>query len=184
MNNSNKQNSGSEMLIKALGIKKMISDKMNNEANDNREEVIIYDLTAGLGRDTLVILSSYFDYIDGSNGNSNEYIPRLKLHMVDQDQIVALLLKDAMRRLNQLASLNQIDNDERSNIARRIVQCLSMEEGDGVTVLNRLIISDKNKESAAASSSDSSSTSYTPYPPDVCYLDPMFTTTKEEIKCC
>ena len=40
MKNNKQKNSGSEMLIKALGIKKMISDKMNNEANDNREEVI------------------------------------------------------------------------------------------------------------------------------------------------
>jgi len=179
MNNSNKQNSGSEMLIKALGIKKMISDKMNNEANDNREEVIVYDLTAGLGRDSLVILSSYLDYIDSSNGNSNEFIPRLRVDMVERDPIVALLLKDAMRRLHQLAATD--DNDERSK-AQQITQCLSMEEGDGVTVLNRLKMLDKDKESAAASaSSDSITTSYTPsYPPDVCYLDPMFPPRKKK----
>ena len=93
MNNNKQKKSGSEMLIKALGIKKMISDKkMNNEANDNQEEVIVYDLTAGLGRDTLVILSSYLDYIDSSSTTSNEYtIPRLRVHMVERDQIVALL---------------------------------------------------------------------------------------------
>lgn len=172
MNNNKQKNSGSEMLIKALGIKKMISDKMSNKAND-QEEVIVYDLTAGLGRDSLVILSSYLDCIDHSNGNSssNEYIPRLRVHMVERDPIVALLLKDAMRRLHQLAASNQIDTDERSNAAQRITQCLSMEEGDGVTVLNRLIVD-----------SDSSIISYTPssYPPDVCYLDPMFPPRKKK----
>jgi len=181
MKNNKQKNSGSEMLIKALGIKKMISDKTSKEANDNQEEVIVYDLTAGLGRDSLVILSSYLDYIDSSNGN-NEYIPRLRVHMVERDPIVALLLKDAMRRLHQLAASNQIDNDERSK-AQRIAQCISMEEGDGVTVLNRFMMLDKDKELAAASSSDSSSitTTYIPsYPPDVCYLDPMFPPRKKK----
>jgi len=179
--NNNKQKSsgggGSEMLIKALGIKKMISDKMNNEANDKEEEVFVYDLTAGLGRDSLVILSSYLDYIDSSN-NGNEDIPRLRVHMVERDPIVALLLNDAMRRLHQLAA-NDYDNedDERSK-AQRITQCLSMEEGDGVTVLNRFMMLDKDKESAAAaSSSDSITTSYTP---DICYLDPMFPPRKKK----
>ena len=177
---NNKQNSGSEMLIKALGIKKMISDKMNKEAKKEEEEVIVYDLTAGLGRDTLVILSSYLDCIDSSS-TSKEYIPRLRVHMVERDPIVALLLKDAMRRLHQLASSNQIDNDERSK-AQQITQCLSMEEGDGVTVLNRFMMLDKEKESAAAdSSSDSITTSYIPsYPPDICYLDPMFPPRKKK----
>jgi len=183
MNSSKQKNSGgggSEMLIKALGIKKMISDKTSKEANDNQEEVIVYDLTAGLGRDSLVILSSYLDCIDHSNGNSssNEYIPRLRVHMVERDPIVALLLKDAMRRLHQLASSN--DNDERSK-AQQITQCLSMEEGDGVTVLNRLKMLDKDKESAAAASSSDSIISYSPsYPPDVCYLDPMFPPRKKK----
>jgi len=164
MNTNKQKNSGSEMLIKALGIKKMISDKMSKD----REEVIVYDLTAGLGRDSLVILSSYLDYIESNGNGSNEYIPRLRVHMVERDPIVALLLKDAMRRLHQLASSNQIDNDERSNTAQRITRCLSMEEGDGVTVLNRLIVD-----------SDSSITS-TSYPPDICYLDPMFPPRKKK----
>jgi len=175
MNTNKQKNSGSEMLIKALGIKKMISDKMSKD----REEVIVYDLTAGLGRDSLVILSSYLDYIESNGNGSNEYIPRLRVHMVERDPIVALLLKDAMRRLHQLAATD--DNDERSK-AQQITQCLSMEEGDGVTVLNRLKMLDKDKESAAASaSSDSITTSYTPsYPPDVCYLDPMFPPRKKK----
>ena len=181
INNKQKNSGGSEMLVKALGIKKMISEKKMNfkEAND-QEEVIVYDLTAGLGRDSLVILSSYLDYIDSST-SSNEYIPRLRVHMVERDPIVALLLNDAMRRLHQLASSNQIDNDERSK-AQQITQCLSMEEGDGVTVLNRFMMLDKEKESAAAdSSSDSITTSYIPsYPPDICYLDPMFPPRKKK----
>ena len=56
-----------------------------------------------------------------------------------------------------------------------------MEEGDGVTVLNRLKMLDKDKESTAAASSSDSIISYSPsYPPDVCYLDPMFPPRKKK----
>ena len=91
-------------------------------------------------------------------------IPPIKVHMVERDPLVASLLLDAMRRLDILDSKG-------SNIAKFISKCLSMEEGDALSVLQRL--SDANGTSE-------SDLNLVPYPPDIVYLDPMFPPRKKK----
>ena len=150
--NSNKSaGSGNELLLKALGIKKMLSSE-----NNEQQQLVIYDLTAGLARDSMIMLSS----VAGNTETSS--IPPIKVHMVERDPLVASLLLDAMRRLDILDSKG-------SNIAKFISKCLSMEEGDALSVLQRL--------SHANSTSD---LNLVPYPPDIVYLDPMFPPRKKK----
>ena len=174
---------GEELLLKALGMKKML-----NNGNDD-EPFIIYDLTAGLARDSLVILKSFLEHQRTLSSSSSSYTgtatPQLKLHMVERDPIVALLLSDAMRRLNLLAdedvdasnpSYAFLSKDERRT-TQRMKQYLSMEKGDGVSVLNRLM---NSMGDVASGTSTIPSTSVVPYPPDICYLDPMFPPRKKQ----
>ncbi|KAL7504343.1 hypothetical protein ACHAXN_002010 [Cyclotella atomus] len=145
-----KDGSGDELLLKALGLKKMISVK-------NGEPLVVYDLTAGLARDSLIILHSFV------GNNANEVQPTIRLHMVERDEIVALLVLDAVRRLQLLAELEGADS-----YTRQLVQCLSMEQCDAVQVLENL------------SSNTTGKVQPVPFPPDVCYLDPMFPPRKKK----
>ncbi len=166
---------GEELLLKALGLAKII---MNRGERSDVDPIIIYDLTAGLARDSLVILTSFLDHWDAVSSSSssswNGTTPRLNLHMVERDPIVALLLSDAMRRLNLLADRDvvgaskYVTEDER-NRAKKMKQCLSMEEGDGVSILNR-----------SSTIPSTTSSAVVPYPPDICYLDPMFPPRKKQ----
>ncbi|KAL7455895.1 hypothetical protein ACHAWC_007801 [Mediolabrus comicus] len=152
--NSNKSSgSGNELLLKALGIKKMLSSENNEQ---QQQQLVIYDLTAGLARDSMIMLSS----VAGNTEKSS--ISPIKVHMVERDPLVASLLLDAMRRLDILDSKG-------SNIAKFISRCLSMEEGDALSVLQRL--SDAN---------GTSDMNLVPYPPDIVYLDPMFPPRKKK----
>ena len=110
---------------------------------------------------------------NSSDDSSDDHQYGLKLHMVERDPIVALLLSDAMRRLHLLTATTHDANEEEdgiTDIAKRIAHCLSMEEGDGVTVLNQLI-SDNNR---------SNNNSGCCMSPDICYLDPMFPPRKKK----
>lgn len=143
-----KESGGEELLLKALGLKKMLADKKKGDP------LVVYDLTAGLARDTLIILNSF--------AGNEEAVPQIRLHMVERDEIVASLVLDAMRRLQLLTEIDTADMH-----IRHLSQCLTMEEGDAVDVLQRL-------------SSDASEGKSTPFPPDVCYLDPMFPPRKKK----
>ena len=147
---SNKSGSGSELLLKALGMKKILSS--------DKHQLVIYDLTAGLARDSMIMLSSVISNIGEST------VQPLRLHMVERDPLVASLLTDAMRRLDILANLED-SNEE--NIAKLLTKSLSMEEGDAISVLERMLTDAKCIESV-------------PYPPDIVYLDPMFPPRKKK----
>lgn len=147
---SSKSGSGSELLLKALGMKKILSS--------DKHQLVIYDLTAGLARDSMIMLSSAI-----SNFGEPTAQP-LRLHMVERDPLVASLLTDAMRRLDILANL---ENSNEENIAKLLTKSLSMEEGDAKSVLERMLTDAKSIESA-------------PYPPDIVYLDPMFPPRKKK----
>jgi 16S rRNA (guanine1516-N2)-methyltransferase len=149
---SNKSGGGSELLLKALGMKKMLSS--------DKQQLVIYDLTAGLARDSMIMLSSAVSDISESTTQ------HCRLHMVERDPLVASLLTDAMRRLDILAGVEKNSNED--NNAKLLKKCLSMEEGDAVSVLKRL--------ADAKSSTDS-----VPYPPDILYLDPMFPPRKKKV---
>jgi len=147
---SNKNGSGNELLLKALGMKKMLSL--------DKQQLVIYDLTAGLARDSMIMLSSIISDIEEST------VPPLRLHMVERDPLVASLLTDAMRRLDILADVEKNSNE--GNIAK-LANCLTMEEGDALSVLESML-------------TDTRSTDSVPYPPDIIYLDPMFPPRKKK----
>ena len=145
---------GGELLLKALGIKKMISDK--------QEPLIIYDLTAGFARDSLIILNAFI-----RSANDQE-TPPIKLHMVERNKIVATLVLDAMRRLRLLAKLDAtISSELNTGHARQLIRSLTMQDGDAVEVLQSV-------------SSDQCKLTSPFYPPDICYLDPMFPPRKKK----
>lgn len=104
---------GSDLLIKAVG--------PNKCAKDGRQGPVIFDLTAGLGRDSLVL---------AMNGAS-------EVHMVERDPIVAALLRDAIRRLEALSEFHGSDN--RGNIAHELSKKLFLHPGDSVQVMAEII---------------------------------------------
>lgn len=75
---------GADLLVKAVAPKRC--------AANGQEGAVVYDLTAGLGQDSLVL---------ALNGAS-------KVYMVERDVIVAALLKDALRRISLVSSKNKI----------------------------------------------------------------------------
>eukprot|EP00804_Cyclotella_cryptica_P028201 CCRYP_011035-RA/>CCRYP_011035-RA protein AED:0.04 eAED:0.04 QI:412/1/1/1/0/0/2/134/408 len=154
---------GEELLLKALGLKKMITDR---QLDRNQEPLVIYDLTAGLARDSLIILNAF---VGNGHGGTPESLP-LRLHMIERDRIVASLVLDAMRRLRLVAQLNDTPDTRgmRATNAQRLLQCLTMEEGDAIEILER------------SSSGPCEENRSVLFPPDVCYLDPMFPPRKKK----
>ena len=183
---------GGELLIKALGLKKMISDNNRQQQQQQQQQtqqqpIVIYDLTAGFGRDSLVILSYILSLTSETTNDSGVVPPMARLHMMERNPIVGLLLTDAVRRLHLLATdaggrRQYDDNDEIQKkkkddlvtLARRMVQCLSMEVGDSTTtlLLRHKLSSSSTRIVTNTTVMDSSLLQHRP--PDICYLDPMF----------
>ena len=101
-----------------------------------------------------------------SNQESSSGMPTIRLHIVERDLIVGSLVLDAMRQLNLLASSSSSSSSnhqtslvslEEQNIAKQLARCLTMEQGGGVSVLNRLRISCST--SCVSSSQDGSTQS-------------------------
>ena len=136
-----------------------------------------------------------------SNQESSSGMPTIRLHIVERDLIVGSLVLDAMRQLNLLASSSSSSSSnhqtslvslEEQNIAKQLARCLTMEQGGGVSVLNRLRTSCTSTSSSSQDDSTQSTTinneasalsvqsSKVPYPPDVIYLDPMFPPRKKK----
>ncbi|KAL7534562.1 hypothetical protein ACHAWF_012054 [Thalassiosira exigua] len=165
-----------ELLAQALGIRKLSTEKGGDGA-----PLVIYDLTAGMARDSLVTLSSLLAN-DGDLGTTRRgRNSRPRLHLAERDPVVASLLRDALRRLGLSASRTSAESSAASSRLRgggddavRRSQCLSMEEGDGVFVLKRLA------STGASSGRGAGGASEVPYPPDVVYLDPMFPPRKKK----
>ena len=103
--NKDTDSGGGELLLKALGLKKMLAEKNCNKNNQD-DPLVVYDLTAGLARDSLVMLSSFL------GNESSQMMPAIRLHMVERDPIVGTLVLDAMRRLNLLASAASSSNHQ------------------------------------------------------------------------
>ena len=107
---------GSDLLIKAVGPGKVQSE-------DRKGGAVVYDLTAGMGQDSLVL---------ALNGAS-------EVHMVERDPIVAALLADALRRLDVLSNL--VGLDSRAELAREMSRKLHLHCGDSTKVLKDLLSS-------------------------------------------
>ena len=105
----------------------------------------VCDLTAGLASDSCIMAA-------GGAASVN---------MVERDPIVAVLLKDAFRRMDLIAKNDLLSNkgDEELIVrAKDLSNKLSFEENDAVSVAQRF-----------AQSKDEDADR-----PDICYLDPMF----------
>ncbi len=104
---------GSDLLIKAVGPTKC--------DRDGRQGCIIYDLTAGLGQDSLVLA------LNGAR----------EIHMFERDPIVAALLHDAIRRLEMLATVKA--SDSRVIKALELSKKLFLHPGDSMEVMPVII---------------------------------------------
>jgi 16S rRNA (guanine1516-N2)-methyltransferase len=109
--------SGPDLLTKAVAPRKGID-------NDN-SGATVYDLTAGLGQDSLLIVNAGAKVV----------------HMVERDPIVAALLEDALRRLSVL-SQHCTDNDTR-RVATDLSNRLSLQVNDGRQVLEAILAAEK-----------------------------------------
>lgn len=105
--------SGSDLLVKAVGPKRVASSK-------NSQGAIVCDLTAGLGQDSLVLALSGAAHV----------------HMVERDPIVAALLEDALRRLRLLSIAS--DLGPQAELALELSQRLTLHFGDGKSVIQNL----------------------------------------------
>jgi hypothetical protein len=119
-----------------------------------------------------------------------------RLHMMERNSIVGLLLTDAVWRLHLLATDAggrwQYDNNDEIQkkkdlvtLARRMVQCLSMEVGDSTTTLliRHKLSSSPTRIITNTTVMDSSLLQHRP--PDICYLHPMFPPRKKnKWPCC
>lgn len=107
---------GGDLLIKAVAPGKSQAD--------GRKGAVVFDLTAGLGQDSLIL---------AMNGAS-------QVHMVERDPIVVSLLQDALRRTNLLSGLQGID--ERAERAQELSTKLFLHYGDSKDIINQLEIPD------------------------------------------
>jgi 16S rRNA (guanine1516-N2)-methyltransferase len=106
---------GKDLLVKAVGPSKGVVC--------GSKGAVVYDLTAGLGQDSLVLA------LNGA----------IMVHLVERDPIVAALLKDAIRRLGIL-SCHQ-GSDLRAAMALELSKKMIVHQGDGAEVMAKLIAS-------------------------------------------
>jgi 16S rRNA (guanine1516-N2)-methyltransferase len=107
-----------DLLVKAVGPRKGLVDPTNGI----REGAVVWDLTAGLGQDSLVL---------ARNGAK-------KVRMVERHPVVAALLEDAMRRLELLAmaSTSQEGGDT-EDPSKALFETLDLSIGEGRDVLRK-----------------------------------------------
>lgn len=84
------------------------------------KDAVIYDLTAGLGQDSLLMACA------GAG----------RVHMIERDPIVATLLQDALRRLQVLSEAAESDLDTKDT-ASKLLDCMSLQCGDAVELLEQ-----------------------------------------------
>ena len=109
------------------------------------EGAIVYDLTAGWGQDSLQM---------ALGGAKN-------VHMVERDPIVAILLQDALRRVNLISQSNKANRSWQER-ASKLSETLTLQQGDSKEFLANLVTADGQMN-----------TELLP-PADIIYLDPMF----------
>jgi 16S rRNA (guanine1516-N2)-methyltransferase len=115
--------SGPDLLTKAVAPRKGTDNNSNN--NNNNSGATVYDLTAGLGQDSLLIANAGAKMV----------------HMVERDGIVAALLEDALRRLRILSDC--ADNHETRRVAADLSSRLVLEVNDGRRVLETILTAGK-----------------------------------------
>ncbi len=132
------QKADGEMLLKAISPSKYGGDNLLGGA-------IVYDLCAGFGQDSMLLASS---------------AKIAKVHMVERDPVVGLLLEDALRRLDLISQTVDGDTTD-SEKAGRLREKIELSLEDSVSFCNKMLEEFDSEESSISR-------------PDVCYLDPMF----------
>ena len=131
------QKQGGELLLKAVS-----PAKYGNNADEVEGGAIVYDLTAGFGQDSMIL----------AGGKTSQ------VHLVERDPIVALLLKDAYRRLELISNMDEADDR-----AYNLVKKLHIHQSDAKRFCQTRLVELEIEDQAGKSTA-----------PDVCYLDPMF----------
>lgn len=162
-----------DLLLKAVRLPPNQYHHNNNNYNDDTDRcpeppsseqrpLVIYDITAGLGQDSLLIAHNM---IKNKKNNNNTAGNTGHVHMIERNAIIATLLQDALRRLRLIATTtDSTTNDgDHQNMAQQLSQCLSMEWNDGFNALTKFPNHRNN---------------YTMVP-DIIYFDPMFPTRKK-----
>lgn len=201
-----------EMLLKALNLRQVYQTKKNSykSANiDSDDRLVIYDMTAGWGRDSLVIadaaISSAFNTIATltkrkDDDEADKYTERLgdahssrtldplescgivrRIHMIERNEVVATLVKDAIRRLHHyvvVATTNTVfTNDEFEKKAIQLSKLLSFEHAEAIQVLSTLLYRKQEGQVQTESLETNESSRLVP---DIIYLDPMFPPRKKK----
>jgi Putative SAM-dependent methyltransferase len=189
--------------------------------------LLIYDATAGLGQDSLLIAHAMIQqhqsniknsnskhrdlYTDGTGDRKDTDLEDIggtigRVHMIERHPLIAMLLQDALRRLQLIATAK---NDSsytatNTNVAQLLHQCLSLEWNDGVHVFQKILdnlennkyrnntLPDHQQSTATTAQNETnvdattdtttiSSPQQTQHVqvPDIIYLDPMFPTRKK-----
>ena len=126
------EGSSQELLLKAI-----IPGKSPKDINTG---LFVYDLTTGFAQDSMIMALS------------NKIT---KVVMIERDPIVSVLLQDAMRRLQDIASISNSDESCPDVQKAKLLLCkIELFKGDSSDLQN--LIDDRLPV------------------PDVCYLDPMF----------
>jgi 16S rRNA (guanine1516-N2)-methyltransferase len=105
---------GPDLLLKATNLRRL-------SKIDSASPVVVYDLTAGWGQDSLLMASAIMH-------NSG------KVYMVERNRIVSALLEDALRRI-RLLSEQLPSHDVNRDKSIQLSSCLSLECMDGKDIV-------------------------------------------------
>jgi len=142
-------------------LKTPLGSRMRNRPNKNelllkatalggqKYEGVVYDLTAGFGRDSLIMA------LGGAS----------KVYMVEKDPLISLMVRDALRRLQLISCTQEREDDEVIwKYAKELAEKMVLHQEDSIVFTKSL------RSKLLASGSITSKIRL----PDVCYLDPMF----------
>ena len=152
------------------------SHKEEKEEEKEQEPFRIWDMTAGLGKDSILLA------LAGAH-----------VTLMERDPIVSTLLSDAMRRLLLVAAVEEEDKDwekddslskstsKRIALAKTLSKRMTFRPGDGISLANHFLQQRQEQQQQPQSQQGQDRKEQTeellPPPltaPHVCYLDPMF----------
>lgn len=146
---------GKDLLLRAVALRKGVFGGEATAKTTGGTGAVVFDLTAGMGQDALLMASAGAKHVT----------------MVERNPIIALLLRDALRRLRLLSEQEGAGADpRRRRQAVELSQRLSLVVGDGRSVIKKLLVNKINNSSQQKGDENNESLLL----PDIVYLDPMF----------
>ena len=146
------------------------SHKEEKEEEKEQEPFRIWDMTAGLGKDSILLA------LAGAH-----------VTLMERDPIVSTLLSDAMRRLLLVAAVEEEDKDgekddlssksrsKRIALAKTLSKCMTFRPGDGISLANHFLQQQQQPQQDQDRKEQTEELLPPPLTaPHVCYLDPMF----------